>query len=80
MQLISRYYKDMEIDFTDNREKLLNIIDEDYKKLILTNAKIKVYKSVITEKEVEQIIKENKISENIDDVIWFLYNKIVMNF
>lgn len=80
MQLICRYYKDMEIDFTDNREKLLNIIDEDYKKLILTNAKIKVYKSVITEKEVEQIIKENKISENIDDVIWFLYNKIVMNF
>ena len=27
----------MKIDFTDNREKLLNIIDEDYKKLILTN-------------------------------------------
>ena len=80
MQLICRYYEDMKIDFTDNREKLLNIIDEDYKKLILTNAKIKVYKSVITEKEVEQIIKENKISENIDDVIWFLYNKIVMNF
>ena len=80
MQLICRYYEDMKIDFTDNREKLLNIIDEDYKKLILTNAKIKVYKSVITEKEVEQIIKENKISENIDDVIWYLYNKIVMNF
>lgn len=80
MQLICRYYKDMEIDFTDNREKLLNIIDEDYKKLILTNAKIKVYKSVITEKEVEQIIKENKISENIDNVIWYLYSKMVIHF
>lgn len=31
MQLICRYYEDMKIDFTDNREKLLNIIDEDYK-------------------------------------------------
>ena len=80
MQLICRYYEDMKIDFTDNREKLLNIIDEDYKKLILTNAKIKVYKSVITEKEVEQIIKENKISENIDDVIWYLYSKMVIHF
>ena len=29
---------------------------------------------------ITNIIKENKISENIDDVIWFLYNKIVMNF
>mgnify|MGYP000142074693 CR=1 FL=1 len=72
--------EDMKIDFTDNREKLLNIIDEDYKKLILTNAKIKVYKSVITEKEVEQIIKENKISENIDNVIWYLYSKMVIQF
>lgn len=80
MQLICRYYEDMKIDFTDNREKLLNIIDEDYKKLILTNAKIKVYKSVITEKEVEQIIKENKISENIDNVIWYLYCKMVIQF
>lgn len=80
MQLICRYYEDMEINIIDNREKLLNIIDKDYKKLILTKAKIKVYKSVITEKEVEQIVKENKISENIDDVIWYLYNKIVMNF
>ena len=80
MQLICRYYEDMEINIIDNREKLLNIIDEDYKKLILTKAKIRVYKNVITEKEVEQIIKENKILENIDDVIWFLYNKIVMNF
>ena len=49
-------------------------------KLILTKAKIRVYKNVITEKEVEQIAQENKILENIDDVIWFLYNKIVMNF
>ena len=80
MQLICRYYEDMKIDFTDNREKLLNIIDEDYKKLILTNAKIKLYKSVITEKEVEQIIKENKISENIDNVIWYLYSKMVIHF
>ena len=80
MQLICRYYEDMKIDFTDNREKLLNIIDEDYKKLILTNAKIIVYKSVITEKEVEQIIKENKISENIDNVIWYLYSKMVIQF
>ena len=59
---------------------LKNAIDEDYKKLILTNAKIKVYKSVITEKEVEQIIKENKISENIDNVIWYLYSKMVIQF
>jgi len=66
MQLICRYYEDMKIDFTDNREKLLNIIDEDYKKLILTNAKIKVYKSVIT--------------ENIDNVIWYLYSKMVIQF
>ena len=80
MQLICRYYEDMEINIIDNREKLLNIIDEDYKKLILTKAKIRVYKNVITEKEVEQIAQENKILENIDDVIWFLYNKIVMNF
>ena len=45
-----------------------------------TNAKIKLYKSVITEKEVEQIIKENKISENIDNVIWYLYSKMVIHF
>ncbi|MBD9337386.1 MAG: DNA cytosine methyltransferase [[Ruminococcus] faecis] len=42
MQLICRYYKDMEINFIGNREKLLNIIDEDYKKLILTNFIINV--------------------------------------
>ena len=48
-------------------------MDDNFRKIVATNLKIKIDLNVFTEIEVENIIKEDKIIDNIDDVLWYLY-------
>ena len=50
-------------------------MNDDFKKIAITNLKIKVDLKIITEEEIQKIINDNKVIENIDDVIWYLINQ-----
>ena len=49
-------------------------MDDNFRKIVATNLKISIDFKVLTETEVEDIIKNNKVINNIDDAIWYLYN------
>lgn len=66
------------IKLTDNRfidkKETLELLNEDYRKIAYTNLKINIDLKTITDNEVKDIISKDKVIENIDDVIWYLYN------
>ena len=65
---------DEDISLTVGERETLNLLDKSYKKIAFTNLKINIDLKTITEKEVKDIIDNDKIIDNIDDVIWYLYN------
>ena len=73
MKLIYLCYSKLEENrFMDKRETI-ELLDENYKKIVYTNLKINVDLKKITEEEVHDIISTDKVIENIDDIIWYLY-------
>ena len=74
MKLIYLCYCKLESNRIIDRRETLNLLDESYKKIAFTNLKINIDLKTITEKKVKDIIDNDKIIDNIDDVIWYLYN------
>lgn len=74
MKLIYLCYCKLESNKIIDKKETLNLLDESYKKIAVTNLKINIDFKTITEKEVKDIICNDKIIDNIDDVIWYLYN------
>lgn len=74
MKLIYLCYCKLESNRIIDKRETLNLLDESYKKIAFTNLKINIDLKTITEKEVKDIIDNDKIIDNIDDVIWYLYN------
>ena len=74
MKLIYLCYCKLESNRIIDKRETLNLLDESYKKIAFTNFKINIDLKTITEKEVKDIIDNDKIIDNIDDVIWYLYN------
>ncbi|MBQ9279854.1 MAG: VWA domain-containing protein [Clostridia bacterium] len=74
MKLICLLYTLMKNDGTVDRDKLLNLIDDKFKKIIVTGLKVNVGLKIITGDEVSNIIKNNNIEQKIDDAIWYLYS------
>lgn len=74
MKLIYLCYCKLESNRIIDKKETLNLLDESYKKIAFTNLKINIDLKTITEKEVKDIIDNDKIIDNIDDVIWYLYN------
>lgn len=74
MKLIYLCYTKLQDNrFIDKRETL-ELLSEDYRKIAYTNLKINLDLKTITEKEVKEIIDKNNVIENINEVIWYLYN------
>lgn len=74
MKLICLCYKKLaDTRFIDKRETL-EFLDESYKKIAVTNIKMNVQFNELKTKEIQNIIDNNKIRENIDNVIWYLSN------
>lgn len=75
MKLIYLCYCNLESNRTIDKRETLDLLDESYKKITFTNFKINIDLQIITEKQVKDIINSDKIIDNIDDVIWYLYNR-----
>ena len=75
MKLIYLCYFKLDCYRDKEKDEIVELLNDRYKKAVYTNEKIKIEPKIITQEEVKRIIKNNKIPENIDDVIWYLYNK-----
>ena len=51
-------------------------MDENYRKMALTNFKLSVELKSMTEIEVQKLINDNKILDDIDSVLWYLINNL----
>lgn len=69
MKLIYLCYCKLESNRIIDKRETLDLLDENYKKVAYTNLKIDIDLKTITEKEMKNIINNDKIVENIDDVI-----------
>lgn len=79
MQLICLcYWKLVDSRFIDKKETL-ELLDENYKKIAVTNLKINIDLNRITENQVKDIISKDAIINNIDKIIWYLYNERVVS-
>ena len=74
MKLIYLCYCNLESNRTIDKRETLDLLDESYKKISFTNLKINIDLKIITEEKVKDIINKDKIIDNIDEVIWYLYN------
>ena len=79
MQIICLcYWKLVDSRFIDKKETL-ELLDENYKKIAVTNLKINIDLNKITENQVKDIISKDAIINNIDDIVWYLYNERVVS-
>ena len=79
MKLVCLYYKENKERDEIQIDKLLDVLEEKYKKVIFTDVKIDIdiNLKIISQKEAEKFIKNNRVEEKINDILWYLYNKTV---
>ncbi len=63
-----------QLESEDDKQKVLNLVDDKYKKIIYTGLKINMDLKMITEDEIKNILSNDKVTENINDILWYLYN------
>ena len=73
MKLIYLCYITLEENRWIDKKETLELLDENYKKVVYTKLKINTDIKTVTDADVENIIKNDKIIDEIDDVIWYLY-------
>ena len=72
LKLLCLCYKQLEENrFLDKRETL-DLMDDNFKKIAVTNLKINVEFKKISEDEINAIVESGKVIENIDKVIEYL--------
>lgn len=74
MELICLCYCKLDYNRSTDRKQILELLNENYRKIAITNLKININVRILTATEVNDIIKNDKIVENIDDILWYLYN------
>lgn len=74
LKLLCLCYKQLEDNRFLDKKETMELMGDNFRKIVATNLKITVDLKVLTETEVEDIIKNNKIIDNIDDVIWYLHD------
>lgn len=47
-------------------------MDDNFRKITATNLKVNVNLKTLTESEIQAIITNDKVIENIDEVLWYL--------
>ncbi len=74
LKLLCLCYKQLDDNRFLDKKETMELMDDNFRKIVATNLKINIDLNVFTEKEVKNIIKKDKIIENIDDVLWYLYD------
>ena len=70
--LVKCYYELLESSEKDNAEKFLKILSNSSRKIILTNMKVNVDLEKISRVKFDENVKDGKVVENIDDVLWYI--------
>lgn len=78
LKLLCLCYKQLDNNSLLSKKETLELMDDDFKKVVVTNLKINVDLKILTVEEVQNLITNNKVLENIDDVIWYLTNRILL--
>lgn len=73
LKLLCLCYRQLENNRFLDKKETIELMDDNFKKIIETNLKINIDLKSLTEIEVENIIKNNRIIDNIDNIIWYLY-------
>ena len=73
MKLIILIYRSLQNNEDKIKEQLLNLLSDDYKKVVYSKMNITVDLDAINQNEIKQILKNDKVRENINKIIWYLY-------
>lgn len=73
MKLIILIYRSLQNNEDKIKEQLLNLLSYDYKKVVYSKMNITVDLDAINKNEIKQILKNDKVRENINKIIWYLY-------
>lgn len=76
LKLLCLCYKQLDNNRVLDKKETLELMDDNFRKIAVTNLKIKVNLRIITEEEIQELIRYDKVLDNIDDVIWYLTNRI----
>lgn len=76
LKLLCLCYKKLDNNRFLDKKDTLELMDDNFRKIAVTNLKLKVDLKTITEEEIQELISNDKVLENIDDVIWYLTNRI----
>ena len=74
LKLLYLCYKQLDNNRFIDKDETMQLLDDNFKKIVETNLKISIDLKILTGTEVEDIINNNTIIDNIDNVIWYLYN------
>ena len=69
LKLLCLCYKQLEDNRFLDKKETLEIMDDNFRKIAVTNFKISVEFKELSEDEIQEIVENNKINENIDKVI-----------
>ena len=75
-KLLYLCYKQLDDNRIIDKRETLELMDENYRKMALTNFKLSVELKSMTEIEVQKLINYNKILDDIDSVLWYLINNL----
>ena len=74
IKLIYLCYVKLKDNTAIDKRKIFELLNEEYKKIAYTNLKFNIDLKIITKQEIEDIIAKDTIVQNINEVIWYLYN------
>ena len=76
LKLLCLCYKQLDNNRFLDKKDTLELMDDNFRKIAVTNLKLKVDLKTITEEEIQELISNDKVLDNIDDAIWYLSNRI----
>lgn len=77
LKLLCLCYKRLDENRVLDKKETLELMDDDFKKIIVTNLKINVEFKELSKNEIQEIVVKNKVVENIDKVLEHFINKFV---
>ena len=72
LKLLCLCYKKLDDNRFLEKKETLELMDDNFRKITATNLKVNVNLKTLTENEIQAIITNDKVIENIDEVLWYL--------
>ena len=79
MKLIVLLYNNLPSTEEINKKKLLNLLNDDYKKVAYSGMTLDIKLESITDSDIKSTLKNDDIEDNICRIIWYL-SKNVLNY